>query len=35
MDTLYGDTLGAPGSAGDTYLKMMVYDATTIVNAIT
>lgn len=35
VDTLYGDTLGAPGSAGDTYLKMMVYDATTIVNAIT
>jgi len=34
VDTLYGDTLGAPGSAGDTYLKMMVYDATTIVNAI-
>lgn len=34
VDTLYGDTLGAPGSAGDTYLKMMVYNATTIVNAI-
>ncbi|MDQ2784018.1 MAG: metal ABC transporter substrate-binding protein, partial [Chloroflexota bacterium] len=34
IDTLYGDTLGEPGSAGDTYVKMMVYDATTIVNAI-
>jgi ABC-type Zn uptake system ZnuABC Zn-binding protein ZnuA len=34
VDTLYGDTLGEPGSAGDTYLKMMVYDATTITNAI-
>lgn len=35
VDTLYGDTLGEPGSTGDTYLKMMVYDATTITNAIT
>ncbi len=35
IDTLYGDTLGAPGSEADTYLKMMVYDATTITNAIT
>ncbi|MCA1723254.1 MAG: metal ABC transporter substrate-binding protein [Thermomicrobia bacterium] len=34
IDTLYGDTLGEPGSAGDTYLKMMVYDATTIAHAI-
>ncbi len=34
IDTLYGDTLGEPSSAGDTYVKMMVYDATTIVNAI-
>jgi ABC-type Zn uptake system ZnuABC Zn-binding protein ZnuA len=34
VDTLYADTLGAPGSAGDTYLKMMVYDATTIANAL-
>jgi zinc/manganese transport system substrate-binding protein/manganese/iron transport system substrate-binding protein len=34
IDTLYGDTLGAPGSAGDTYLKMMVYDATTIANGL-
>lgn len=34
IDTLYGDTLGEPGSAGDTYLKMMVYDATTIINTI-
>lgn len=34
VDTLYGDTLGAPGSTGDTYLKMMTYDATTIANAL-
>ncbi len=34
IDTLYGDTLGEPSSAGDTYLKMMVYDATTIAHAI-
>jgi ABC-type Zn uptake system ZnuABC Zn-binding protein ZnuA len=34
IDTLYGDTLGPPGSDADTYLKMMVYDATTIVNAL-
>ncbi|MGI8690659.1 MAG: metal ABC transporter solute-binding protein, Zn/Mn family [Thermomicrobiales bacterium] len=34
VDTLYGDTLGEPGSAGDTYLKMMVYDATTIADAL-
>jgi ABC-type Zn uptake system ZnuABC Zn-binding protein ZnuA len=34
VDNLYGDTLGAPGNEADTYLKMMVYDATTITNAI-
>jgi zinc/manganese transport system substrate-binding protein/manganese/iron transport system substrate-binding protein len=34
VDTLYGDTLGPPGSEGETYLKMMVYDATTITNAL-
>jgi ABC-type Zn uptake system ZnuABC Zn-binding protein ZnuA len=34
IDTLYGDTLGPPGSDADTYLKMMVFDATTIVNAL-
>ena len=34
VDNLYGDTLGEPGSAGDTYIKMMVADATTIVNAL-
>jgi ABC-type Zn uptake system ZnuABC Zn-binding protein ZnuA len=33
VDTLYGDTLGAPGSEADTYIKMMVYDAPTIANA--
>jgi ABC-type Zn uptake system ZnuABC Zn-binding protein ZnuA len=34
MDNLYGDSLGAPGSDADTYLKMMVFDATTITNAL-
>jgi ABC-type Zn uptake system ZnuABC Zn-binding protein ZnuA len=34
IDTLYGDTLGPPGSDADSYLKMMVYDATTIANAL-
>lgn len=34
VDTLYGDTLGEPGSTGDTYMKMMSYDATTIANAL-
>ncbi len=34
VDNLYGDTLGAPGSDGETYLKMMVADATTITNAL-
>lgn len=34
IDTLYGDTLGEPGSAGDTYVKMMIYDATTIANGL-
>jgi ABC-type Zn uptake system ZnuABC Zn-binding protein ZnuA len=34
VDTLYGDTLGEPGSDGDTYIKMMVADATTIVTAL-
>ena len=34
VDNLYGDTLGEPGSAGDTYLTMMVADATTIANAL-
>ncbi len=30
-DALYGDTLGEPGSDGDTYLKMMEHDTKTIV----
>lgn len=30
-DALYGDTLGEPGSDGDTYLKMMEHDTNTIV----
>ena len=34
IDTLYGDTMGEPGSDADTYLKMMAYDATTIANAL-
>lgn len=34
VDTLYADTLGEPGSAADTYLKMMVYDAKAIAGAL-
>lgn len=34
VDNLYGDTLGAPGSDADTYLKMMLFDATTITSAL-
>jgi len=33
-DALYGDTLGPPGSAGDTYLKMMEHNTKTIVDAL-
>ena len=32
--TLYTDALGEPGSAGETYLKMMRYNVTTIVTAL-
>ncbi len=32
--TLYTDALGQPGSDGDTYLKMMRYNITTIVTAL-
>lgn len=32
---LYTDALGAPGSTGDTYLKMMRYNVTSIVTALT
>ena len=31
-DALYGDTLGAPGSAGGTYLEMMRHNTDTIVS---
>jgi ABC-type Zn uptake system ZnuABC Zn-binding protein ZnuA len=31
---LYTDALGAPGTDGDTYLKMMRYNVTTIVTAL-
>lgn len=31
---LYTDALGEPGSAGDTYIKMMRYNVTTIVTAL-
>jgi len=33
-DSLYGDTLGPVGSAGETYLKMMRHNTETIVNAL-
>jgi manganese/iron transport system substrate-binding protein len=31
---LYSDALGAPGSEGDTYLKMMRYNADVLVSAL-
>jgi zinc/manganese transport system substrate-binding protein len=31
---LYSDALGASGSAGDTYIKMIRYNVTTLVNAL-
>jgi ABC-type Zn uptake system ZnuABC Zn-binding protein ZnuA len=31
---IYSDALGAAGSEGDTYLKMIRYNVTTIVNAL-
>ncbi len=34
VDTLYGDTLGEPGSPGETYIGMMRYDTDTIVAAL-
>lgn len=33
-DNLYGDTLGPPGSDGDTYIKMMLADANLISGAL-
>ncbi len=33
-DSLYGDTLGPPGSAGSTYLKMEEHNTATIVRAL-
>lgn len=32
--SLYSDALSAPGTAGDTYINMIRYDVTTIVNAL-
>lgn len=32
---LYGDAMGQPGSEGDTYLKMIKYDAVTIAEKLT
>ena len=34
VDNLYGDTLGPPGSDGDTYIKMMLADANLITGAL-
>lgn len=34
VDNLYGDTLGPPGSDGDTYIKMMLADAHLIAGAL-
>ncbi|WP_426503267.1 hypothetical protein ACPPVO_37300 [Dactylosporangium sp. McL0621] len=33
-DSLYGDTLGPEGSAGDTYLKMETHNTDVIVRAL-
>jgi hypothetical protein len=33
-DALYGDTLGPPGSAGDTYLTMEQHNTDVIVQAL-
>ncbi len=35
VDTLYTDALGAPGTAGDTYIGMMSYNSSQIVGALT
>ena len=34
VDTLYADTFSEPGGEADTYLKLMVFDATTIAGAL-
>lgn len=34
VDTLYGDSLGEPGTPGGTYIDMMRYNADTIVSAL-
>jgi zinc/manganese transport system substrate-binding protein/manganese/iron transport system substrate-binding protein len=34
VDTLYGDSLGEPGSPGETYIGMMRYNTDTIVAAL-
>jgi ABC-type Zn uptake system ZnuABC Zn-binding protein ZnuA len=34
VSSLYGDSLGGPGSEGDTYLKMMRYNTRAIVNGL-
>jgi ABC-type Zn uptake system ZnuABC Zn-binding protein ZnuA len=34
VDTLYGDTLGPPGTPGADYIGMMRYNTDTIVSAI-
>ena len=34
VDTLYGDSLGEPGSPGETYVGMMKYNTDTIVEAL-
>jgi manganese/zinc/iron transport system substrate-binding protein len=33
--SLYGDAMGAPGSTGDNYLKMIVHDAEALVQKLT
>jgi manganese/iron transport system substrate-binding protein len=33
-EELYSDSIGAPGSAGDSYIKMLVANTRTIVEAL-
>jgi ABC-type Zn uptake system ZnuABC Zn-binding protein ZnuA len=35
VSNLYGDSLGKPGSEGDTYLKMMRYNTRTMIAGMT
>ena len=34
VSSLYGDTLGPPGSEGDTYVRAMLFNTRAIVEAL-